>query len=471
MIDRLRTASLERYTNNTAQPDTFGYSLKNSASVAVDVHNLGIEWLRSEDDLGDLATDPETFPYVKDIVDLWKRNDWAKGDYHYGMFKPIAPLWDQLSSVERVGYLAGAFNRRELLTQRMEQVYGSTDVSLTLGQLAPLSISLDKKISLGGNRFNLFDGRQYQEGRAKLGMVDIDYSNGILLVNLVQDYPGLITNEGEDERLNQSITDSHGDKRNLRTLISTRQRRIRDVMKRERVIQRDPYAAESAGVEELLIYSTLEILASSGVISPTASVLIPKPEATHWAGFDSKDAVDEDCKNGTGIELRHALARAMERLPEALKKRLRRFQNLDKGKDTYSIASEAFAHSYWNMNDHGEPQSRIRHEGVLKPLPQLLGELLLSQVIDSLRPTEEELERLGFYDLQDLCTEEDREQYHNLMYTLAMRTPDYLRVFHPYRTAFSDTNSEDLNFGRAIKREDLFQLSFAKEIKIEAKAA
>lgn len=426
-----------------------------------------------------LARDFENFPIVDEVVGIVKRheNEWSES--RFGIVQPITSVVDDLRNPqEALAYFASVLRRREQLFDKIQQMLGSKRFQLRLGNLDPFELSLDGELQLGVNRFYLMGGSRYNGGiKVYLGFVDVDYEGrDTLIVNSVQDERGIAWMD-ESGNLFEVDRDDNGEvigcdnpiiydgsqARKVQTITSKDQRRIRGFMKRDREQREDPYETETPGLEELMIYTSLEVFVRAGILDPNAKVIIPRPEVTAWGGLNESYF---DCCNGTGIARNKTIALALAKnlSPTRLNRLRQRFSpcssfetNYD---ETFQLADILVFVTREKLEDRREQPEILldlpRRRRV--KLGRFLAEALLQEIPDDLKPTERELDSYDFFGKYFPI---DVAKFRRFLLNMATRTPAYMRTFHAYRTAFSDIPAEDLGYGRGILRRSLLELPFA----------
>ncbi len=434
MISELKDVSL--------QPRKAQFSSREATKLVNDFMELdtsaegGLHWIT--DDLEALAHDPEVFPHFKEATKILARNDWLLG--YWGIFKPITPLRDALSTqAEKVNFVASGLRRRERMIRAVERTYGSTHFQVLTSGNQPFHLEVDPEVQMGGNRFNLFDGKGYENSvRVRLGMVDIDYfDKDILLINLIQDEWAILNSD------NKVIED--GEAKNSRTIITKGQRKIREWVNQGRVLPNDIYQRESPGLEEVLIQGVLETMVGAGILKPSTKVIIAYPEVTNWGDLNG-DQFEEF--HGTKLALAKTLRKELsgqskeviDRVKGAVRRRWPASSQEDFVETTYELA--------------------LREQGHRRYLSRFLAELVVGAIPDSLKPAEKELEQLGYF---DGFSPLGFGHFINLM---ATKTPAYLSTFHAYRTAFSDLATTEEGFGRVINRAEILKLPFVQNTKL-----
>lgn len=423
-----------------------------------DLRNV-LSWIEPGAGIGDfianLARDPLAYSPLRRITTmLLSHTEW----------KPEADAFETLqtpeelskSAIQNLEEVAEALSRRELIQKRLLERVGSTRFEVRLGKLTPLEFALDNIIFGRSTRLSLWDTVTFgkkagkepgekvgEEARVKLGMIDVDYdsTHDRMTVYLIQD----------EVEVEPSTFKPPDKKPKPYTVAATRQRKIRERVREGRNIPADRYEHETSGVEELMVHAAAHVLVQAGLLTENATITIPKPEVTPWGVI-------------THTFLSRSIGEAVLHQPPNIHTQL---DNIIKGNiytESVKEGAEAVGDAVFSTVTHrfkeNDPQQEIRNaQGKIQPLHEYVVALLISQIEDRLKPTEEELRQFDI---------DNPGGFRGLTNMLGFRTNAYLSAFHAYRTAFADVPSENTPIGRDVKRRDLSQLPFANNITISS---
>lgn len=440
---------------------------------------------------GLLSSSPDYYDPIQELVEVGLRGGWQSRGLG-GSFRPMeGVLHDLKTDRSRIEHLTSALLRREKLLALMRSHSSDFRFRVQLGDQTPYELCLDTDVHLGGNRFYLMSGEKYDgNARPVFGMIDFDYNGRQLVVSTIQDhgYGAIIekdgfvnTNpyneEGDDEvrdNLEQGIVRKDGKERKLHTIISKGQKRIKEAVKKNRVLKLDPHGRETQGVEELLIYSTAHILRQIGIFEEEdATILIPNPQETPWGS-----PYTENVGSATAIDeaINRSLMIAMDNLPLLSKKRLvRDLGNIgelatlvDFDEDSGQISAPLVDITRISQRDRRLKRNPLTINLRGEPLQWLgtyVAKLLLGEVPIDLRPSDQELTEYGLYD--DFAYDSEPSFVRFIRY-IATLTPAYMTTMHAYRTAFAEVKGEEVPMGRNISLDEITKLPFIQRLKIES---
>lgn len=419
-------------------------------------------WIGS--DIFSLAAKENGYPEaLKFATTLGRHPDWTLS--YYGVFRPITLLLatGYQTPVERLEYINRCLLTRAYMLDGIDQAFGTRRFQVVMGGATPMECVIGNEIHLGGTRFSLLDGQTFSGGqRVQLGMADINMlAPSIIRIGLIQDHANV-------ER-DQVLIDAGGQERKARTVVGNKQKRIREFMRKDRPMESSE-GWDTPGVEELALYTALDIMRRAGVLTDKALIVIPFPHYTTWGGVQD----DSTGLEGSSHQTIESIAKGLQSISPSVKRKLAtilREQGYAYRYRYFRGDLKEVAKSLFEYNYSGWDTAYLTIAREEMSLSCFLANLVMAEIPDLLKPSPQALEVLGYNDnfqtFDGETVKEPGNLYRAVMHYLTSRTPRYLKTFGSYYQAFFDAGQDEFTqSGRRLSLAQIRTLPFVDRIKI-----